>query len=756
MNIDVCKPVDPELDRYIKYFRSQELCIIPLVYKHKKAAITEWTPYQTQQPTDEEIKHWFYNGATYNVGVVCGEVSKNLVVLDFENKKQAYKIFGKNIAKETFVVETGGGGLHIYYRLKEPTRTFRAHGGKVEFDVQCSGVYVVAPPSIHPDTDKPYVPVNFQAQPIADWPYDEFEETFFELVTKHFPKFDPQPHREPMDIVDILENGAATGSRNQSVLYLATWFRRLNKTEDEAFSEIEKWNNKLEHPLVDREIRRTIQSAYRKNEPYKFYYKQDPSAYKEIEQFDKEDMEQAEEFLVKPIEEKFKFIEYSLDEVVGEEKTKVALFVLEAAGESVHIAGDSAAGKSFLGDNVLGSPTVKGCFPNEYVCKLTGMTDKALRYLKGHVGTLYITEFAAIGKGNAEGESTAQFDIKLLISEGELRIITVEKNKETGKWEAVTYVNKNIKNVITTSTDVDVTDELKNRMWVLAIDESQAQTQRITQFALEESTKLPSERIHREVEKRVLRCATKKLLKEAPSKTVIPYALQMKPMLNSNNIRTRRDVRKLINAASTIAKLNYKIRPIVQECVVSTPEDFYFAMQYMDEAIQGTLTDETKRFWRVWNQLKTALDKNKLVDGTTVQQILRCSKQTGYNWLNKLQQAGMLRKVEVPRKGTRAQIIYVDNSVKVHDSEHVIEMSQLFDITEDWLRVHNVDWYGDSQDSKGKNQKNKFYNKKIILPYSTLTTLTNIIKSLPDAPDVINDIEEASMNMDGTIEGKFY
>ena len=75
--------------------------------------------------------------------------------------------------------------------------------------------------------------------------------------------------------------------------------------------------------------------------------------YKEIEQFGKDDMKQAQDFLMKPTDEKFKFVLYALDDVVGEEKTKVSLFVLQAAGESVHIAGDSSSGKSFLGDAVL-------------------------------------------------------------------------------------------------------------------------------------------------------------------------------------------------------------------------------------------------------------------------------------------------------------------------------------------------------------------------------------------------------------------
>jgi len=40
--------------------------------------------------------------------------------------------------------------------------------------------------------------------------------------------------------------------------------------------------------------------------------------------------------------------------------------------------------------------------------------------------------------------------------------------------------------------------------------------------------------------------------------------------------------------------------------------------------------------------------------------------------------------------------------------------------------------------SNSENQKNIFYNKKVIIPIST-ATIANIIKSLPDAPEFIDD-----------------
>ena len=84
----------------------------------------------------------------------------------------------------------------------------------------------------------------------------------------------------------------------------------------------------------------------------------------------------------------------------------------------------------------------------------------------------------------------------------------------------------------------------------------------------------------------------------------------------------------------------------------------------------------------------------------------------------------------------------------------MIEMKKLYELTEEWIRVHNVD-LGGSKGSKGKNEKKYFYNKKIKIPDYTLTTLTNIIKSLPDAPEVADEAPDYAMEKDGNLEGMF-
>jgi len=55
----------------------------------------------------------------------------------------------------TACVATGGGGWHLYYRITSPLAS-RPMPDRDGVDVKADGGYVVAPPSIHPGTGKPY------------------------------------------------------------------------------------------------------------------------------------------------------------------------------------------------------------------------------------------------------------------------------------------------------------------------------------------------------------------------------------------------------------------------------------------------------------------------------------------------------------------------------------------------------------------------------------------------------------------------
>ncbi|MGF1506031.1 MAG: bifunctional DNA primase/polymerase [Anaerolineae bacterium] len=118
-----------------------------------KVPVVRWRTYQQRRPTAEEIRCWSDTGLFTNVGLVCGAVSGNLVALDFDTPR-AYGVFQARFPTlaSSRTVLTGGGGWHIYLRVASLPPSMRGAG----IELRSTGQQVVAPPSIHPDTGRPY------------------------------------------------------------------------------------------------------------------------------------------------------------------------------------------------------------------------------------------------------------------------------------------------------------------------------------------------------------------------------------------------------------------------------------------------------------------------------------------------------------------------------------------------------------------------------------------------------------------------
>jgi len=136
---------------WAKFYLHNGLSVIPIAFQGKEPLIP-WKEFQERRPTEKEIKEWFSEGFK-NIAIVCGSISGNLMVLDFDSRdsfQQFLEKIPKELAekiKETWVVKTSKG-IHIYFRVpKTPKSTAIRYLG---LDIQGEGKYVVAPPSLHP------------------------------------------------------------------------------------------------------------------------------------------------------------------------------------------------------------------------------------------------------------------------------------------------------------------------------------------------------------------------------------------------------------------------------------------------------------------------------------------------------------------------------------------------------------------------------------------------------------------------------
>lgn len=150
--------VEPNMSKAAEYYWQAGLSVLPLV--GKKPALRSWIELQETQPNLKTFRRWQDAGLFQNVGIICGAVSGNLVVIDLDGLN-AVKTFRNRFRDllDTYTVQTGSGqGEHLYYQVVRLPRTTREIGipGGGNVEVRVNGCYVAAPPSIHPDTQRRY------------------------------------------------------------------------------------------------------------------------------------------------------------------------------------------------------------------------------------------------------------------------------------------------------------------------------------------------------------------------------------------------------------------------------------------------------------------------------------------------------------------------------------------------------------------------------------------------------------------------
>lgn len=132
--------------------------VIPIRADGTKApALSSWKDYQERQATEQEIEEWF-SWDELGLAVVCGAVSNNLEILDFD-EPGLYDQFAAicsdtgmgDLLDRLPLVETPSGGHHLYYRSAEPVagnqKLAETGERKTRIETRGEGGYAIAPPS---------------------------------------------------------------------------------------------------------------------------------------------------------------------------------------------------------------------------------------------------------------------------------------------------------------------------------------------------------------------------------------------------------------------------------------------------------------------------------------------------------------------------------------------------------------------------------------------------------------------------------
>lgn len=150
-------------DEFLAFYARLGLETLPLRPREKRPLYAGW---QTPSPNA-----WARAPPDANVGIICGEASGGLVVLDFDTPNGLEEAMGMrpaSLAAHTLVTRTSRG-WHVYARDgRERTRS-----PWKGLDVRGQGSMVVAPPSVHPSgVEYAFLDARAPIAPLSALPID--------------------------------------------------------------------------------------------------------------------------------------------------------------------------------------------------------------------------------------------------------------------------------------------------------------------------------------------------------------------------------------------------------------------------------------------------------------------------------------------------------------------------------------------------------------------------------------------------------
>jgi P4 family phage/plasmid primase-like protien len=133
------------------------LAVIPLHAHDKRPIPTDWSRFHDLMPTPEEQASWVTHYPDCNMGLVLGRQS-GICCIDIDTTDQKAIDTLLAILPKSPWVRIGKKGMVMAYRFTghRPFRIKDTSGGMI-VELLSTKQQVVLPPSIHPDTNKPYV-----------------------------------------------------------------------------------------------------------------------------------------------------------------------------------------------------------------------------------------------------------------------------------------------------------------------------------------------------------------------------------------------------------------------------------------------------------------------------------------------------------------------------------------------------------------------------------------------------------------------
>lgn len=265
---------------------------------------------------------------------------------------------------------------------------------------------------------------------------------------------------------------------------------------------------------------------------------------------------------------------------------------------AVIIQSSSSAGKTRLMDSIL------ALVPKEDRIKYSAMTGQSLYYL-GEKNLKH--KILAIVE--EEGAEKASYALKLLQSEGELSIATTGKDAQSGRMITREYKVEGPVMIFTTTTGIDIDEELQNRCIILTVDESREQTQEIHRLQRQQRSLTGLEQRHHKPKIQQKHQNAQRLLKSFP--ILNPYAEQLTFL--DDKTRTRRDHEKYLTLIDTITLLHQtqraKRKTEYGDFLVVSLQDIEMANQLAHEVLGRSLDELPPQTRRLLQKLDLLVEE---------------------------------------------------------------------------------------------------------------------------------------------------
>jgi hypothetical protein len=246
----------PMLDA-ARFYRNLGFSLLPL--RGKIPALDHWKHLTQRLPTHAELLFWFYEERRHDIGIICGQVSR-IVVLDGDSQEMV-EWLERQLPRTGMQTKTAKG-KHFYYRLREGQHLPpRVHVNQMMLDFRGEGSYAAAAPSIHSDTGQRYERIG--SWNMKDVPF--FDPSWVDLLEPEGRSLSRKGIRNLDGYLAKVES--LQGSNGSAGLVRACALcRDAGLTEAEAIVKLIVWNQSpvVQPPWSMDELARAVSRTYQK------------------------------------------------------------------------------------------------------------------------------------------------------------------------------------------------------------------------------------------------------------------------------------------------------------------------------------------------------------------------------------------------------------------------------------------------------------------------------------------------------------